>query len=230
MTRTLVPVASATLLLLAASACPGILQKSTDVERPLRIAEAIDQVVQARFQDDAGAFGITRLIGPDGHYRVLGGGSRGEEDPLIQKANPLKLPYHVRFLRMAHKPGKYLIAAKNANTPEFLASRHSGLISIGTSRDGRWSAGSYPPELATESKQKALLNLAQSFVPRLARGLGATSEFENWLVMMSPVRATKASCVGCHPGAKRGDTLGAMMYFVRSKPEALPELNAKERL
>jgi len=38
---------------------------------------------------------------------------------------------------------------------------------------------------------------------------------EDWLVVMRPIRATKPSCLGCHAGAKPGDTLGAMVYTVQ---------------
>ena len=36
----------------------------------------------------------------------------------------------------------------------------------------------------------------------------------NWRLVLRPVLASRDSCLGCHAGAKRGDTLGVMVYAV----------------
>ena len=51
-------------------------------------------------------------------------------------------------------------------------------------------------------------------LPLLRKGEREDVNFGNWLVALRPVRAEQDSCLGCHAGAKRGDTLGVMVYAV----------------
>ena len=48
----------------------------------------------------------------------------------------------------------------------------------------------------------------------LKQGLPAQADYQNWVVVMRPVRALHQGCIMCHAGAKRGDTLGVMVYAV----------------
>jgi hypothetical protein len=203
------------ILLLAATARPVPFQNSLGAETPIRIAELLDQIVQEKFQEEAGVFGLSRLPFMDGHTRVYGlNAERKDVDPRLVKANAFNVPYHIRFLRLAHVPGKYVQSLPARMSAKETSKYLPTLVTIGTFDRGRWNAGGVPPGFELSAKDDPLLRLAVKQLPRLKKGLGATAELESWYVSMRPVRALKPSCVGCHQGAKRGDTLGAMLYFI----------------
>ena len=54
--------------------------------------------------------------------------------------------------------------------------------------------------------------------PKLIRGQSIEVPQGEWTLFLRPVKAAKASCVSCHAGAKRGDTLGVMLYAVTNAP------------
>lgn len=61
--------------------------------------------------------------------------------------------------------------------------------------------------------------------PRLLRGQAVQADRGKWVIWMSPVRAEQETCLSCHTGAKRGDTLGVMAYAV-SKTANTPAIAA----
>ena len=216
------------IVLLAAAARPLPYQRSLGAETPIRIAELLDQVVQEKFQEEAGVFGLSRLPFIDGHNRVYGlTADRKDTDPRLEKANAYNYPYHIRFLRLAHVPGKYVKSIPPRMSGREPTQYPPTLVTVGTFDQGRWRAGSVPPGFGLSAKDEPLLRLALSQLPRMKKGLGATAEFESWYVAMRPVRALKPSCIGCHQGAKRGETLGAMLYFVAPKPTNLSKADSE---
>lgn len=64
------------------------------------------------------------------------------------------------------------------------------------------------------SDREAIQRCAIAALSLLRAGEGQEATVGNWLVVMQPVRAMHDSCLGCHTGAKHGDTLGAMVYAV----------------
>jgi hypothetical protein len=71
---------------------------------------------------------------------------------------------------------------------------------------------------------KEMGKAAHKALPKLMKGQGAQQDSSDWLIVMQPVRAMKASCLKCHEGAKQGDTLGVLTYAVSKKSfaDALP--------
>ncbi len=61
---------------------------------------------------------------------------------------------------------------------------------------------------------KVSLRLVLPHLAALKHGHPAEAEYENWVIVMRPVRALHQSCINCHAGARRGDTLGVMVYAV----------------
>jgi hypothetical protein len=55
---------------------------------------------------------------------------------------------------------------------------------------------------------------------QLKKGHPAQSDRAGWTYAMRPIRASKSNCIGCHIGAKIGDTLGIMIYAVNTRPRA----------
>lgn len=77
---------------------------------------------------------------------------------------------------------------------------------------GLVSAGPIPPQMA--AVQQGLLFQAQGVLPTLQRGQEFCKTKGGWTVLFSPVRASGDTCLSCHTSAKRGDTLGVMVYAV----------------
>ena len=90
----------------------------------------------------------------------------------------------------------------------------------------RWRRAGAARTATIDWADKNLTRVVLPSLPALRRGQGQTVDYQNWLVVMRPVRATHASCLGCHARrAKRGDTLGVMVYAVdKNRQDRRPEL------
>ena len=113
----------------------------------------------------------------------------------------------VAFLHLRHKPGAHI----DPRTPPEAQDAHfkpsvDALAAIGSSQAGA--------DRTLDWADKNLTRVALPSLPVLRRGQGQTLDYQNWLLVMRPVLATHAACLGCHEGAKRGDTLGVMVYAV----------------
>jgi hypothetical protein len=185
-------------------------QDSTKNETPLRVAELLDEIVQHRFEDDSGVFGITRLVTPAGHSRLSVNRNPSTLEPTYADADRYGRAYAVLFYRIAHPPGRY------RNPPGTAPARESAripfLISIGSGGHPKWTPGSLMREqrdILPRIKQHAGQKLAH-----LKQGKEVLLELDHRLVLMRPVKASKSSCLGCHTGAKKGQALGVMVYLI----------------
>ena len=177
-------------------------------DTPHQVAETLDRLVQPRFQQNAGRFGMSRIVDLDGHNNIyfLEAEAPGERR-LIRRVYGSHRSVVIAFLHMRHKPGAHIDPktppqAQDADfQPSVDALAAIGASQAGTDRTYDWA-------------YKNLTRVALSSLPALRRGQGRTVDYQNWLVVMRPVLATHASCVGCHTGAKHGDTLGVMVYAV----------------
>ena len=76
-----------------------------------------------------------------------------------------------------------------------------------------------PPALPLlTSLHSRLHSDAVASLPKLRTGKEVQTMIADWTVLMRPVLAAQDSCLGCHTTAKRGDTLGVMVYAVRNTP------------
>ena len=65
------------------------------------------------------------------------------------------------------------------------------------------------------SRQQRALVQAQKALPLLEQGHQISQTADGgWALLLSPIRVSSDACLGCHIGAKRGDTLGVMVYAV----------------
>ena len=60
--------------------------------------------------------------------------------------------------------------------------------------------------------------LTAPYLPRIKHGDKIDVVAGKWELAIRPVKAADKSCLTCHTGAKKGDTLGAMVYMVHLKP------------
>ncbi len=204
-----------TLLLIAAlfaSASP-----SPPGPSPRQVAETLDSIVQPRFQQNAGRFGVDRVLiqGHDNVYDIEDG-SRSDHRKL-SRVKSARRPFIIAFLHCVHKPGHDVGSKKTypIDTPfkpytEILAS--GTVTSSGTNKLYNWG-------------EAHLLSVTAPALPKLRQGKKVDVETGNWLVTMRPVRANHDACLGCHEGAKRGDTLGVMVYAVDKNVNSSPSRN-----
>ncbi len=173
------------------------------------MADALDSIVQPRFQQNAGRFGEDRVThGLDGHQGIewIDPDSRFEKRQFAGvKASHRS--YVIAFLHCRHKPGAHI---DPPTKPEPLGDDFKpstdALIAVGGTQTGA--------DRNFEWANRALQPLVLPHLNQLKQGQPAQTEYENWVVVMRPVRAEHRACLSCHAGTKRGDTLGIMIYAV----------------
>jgi hypothetical protein len=188
------------------------------LETPQQVADTLDSIVQPRFQKNAGRFGVDRVL-LEGHDNAYGlAGENGGERRKFRQVNGAHRPYVVAFLHCAHKPGQYVPGGRRGDgetDPEVQVLATATATEDGTNNLWDWADA--------HLDQVVLPALAQ-----LRRGDGVDKDFGNWRVVMRPVRAWQPACLGCHAGARRGDTLGVMVYAVDKNTIRLPVKSTTE--
>lgn len=185
-------------------AAPSARPDAAPCETPQQVADTLDSIVQPRFQKNAGRFGVDRvyLQGHDSAYGLAA--ENAAERYKFRQVNGAHRPYVVAFLHCAHKPGQYVHSKErgDAETDPYV----QVLATATATQDGSGKLW--------EWADTHLNNAARSALADLRQGSGVDKDLGNWRVVMRPVRAWQLSCLGCHAGAKRGDTLGVMVYAV----------------
>ena len=205
-------VVGCTLGLLAATWAAA--RSTPNADTPRQVAENLDRMVQPRFQDNAGRFGVDRVIigGHDDIYELnaQSAADRGR----LRRVKNARRPFVLAFLHCVHKPGKNV----GSRRPESLGTDFTpflDVLAVGTkTHDGA--------DKLRDWGDKSLPGLTIPHLASLKRGGEAETDSGNWLVVMRPVRASSGSCLGCHAGARRGDTLGVMVYAVDKNTNQAP--------
>ncbi len=174
---------------------------------PQQVAETLDSIVQPRFQQNAGRFGVNRVFALDGHGNVhwVESDSRAERRRFaVVKAS--HRPYVIAFLHTAHKPGAHIDPATKPQESDMPVPSINSLTAVGATQVGAdrmydWANAQLKP-------------VVTAHLATLKQGHSAQADYQNWVVVMRPVRALHEGCITCHAGAKRGDTLGVMVYAV----------------
>ena len=140
-----------------------------------------------------------------GHDNVYGLASQTDrERRKFRQVNAAHRPYVIAFLHCAHKPGEDLMThtrdKQGTVTPSLQTLAAATATEAGTEKLMAWSDANL---------SKAVLPA----LPVLRRGSGVdrTSATGRSSCARS---APCVSCLTCHAGAKRGDTLGVMVYAV----------------
>ena len=201
------------LLALAAGGLPFALALSSaghsvppaSVETPQQVADTLDSIVQPRFKQNAGRFGVDRIVfaGHDNIYALTA--TTASERRRFRRLNSAHRPYVIAFLHCAHKPGRDLLSktrgGDEAAKPYLQTLATATATNPGSQKLFDWSN--------THLEKVVLPDL-----PTLRRGTGLDRDLGNWRLVLRPVLASRQACLGCHAGAKRGDTLGVMVYAV----------------
>ena len=240
--------ASGTLLLGVTLLSSSHSQSIDKPDTPLKVALVLDSITQPRFQDDMKNFGMSRLVRTTGGHLAAGQfllPTQKDRD-LLKTVESTHRDFAIGFFRCAKVPGTATKGAggvraatlpseqtgtpsekskPNPRTPETNPSDIAGSVFPVCSRLRHL----YAHQAQTAPKEETRLyremgKAAQSALPSLMKGEGVGQNVGEWLVLVQPVRALKASCLKCHQGAKLGDTLGALTYIVSKKTfaDALP--------
>jgi len=198
---------------------PGpVLKSSVPPTRKLtsamQVAETLDEYVQPRFEilrDKS--FGALRIV-----YRKHAGivqlkVDSQQEKEAIANVNATGRDYAICLLHCAPKPE----SAITAITPR-LELLYYNQQAIATDWDRPMHRTS--PEAAAQYglDWAQLSKLADAALPQLMKGREMRAGIAKLDVLMRPVLASKQECLDCHKNARRGDTLGVMVYAVRSSP------------
>ena len=196
------------LALPAFSSHSGASPQVVSPQTPQQVADTLDGIVQPRFQKNAGRFGIDRVVHLDGHEGVAWvDPNNPAEARQFAAVKASHRSYVLAFLHCRHKPGAHVDPPTPAAPPE----RHFQpgvypLMAVGGTQAGA--------DKTFQWADKALGPVVLPHFAQLNRGQPAQAEYENWVIVMRPVRALHQACVNCHAGTKIGDTLGVMVYAV----------------
>lgn len=214
----------------------------TGTDGPHTVARALDAIVQPRFLDDrAGVFGTGRLVSPvRGHVGAAAFEMKSPgETRLWEAANRAKIAYVMGFYHCAHVPGRF---TDQQPPPDLLSTgfstsfsgpdpfhpaiySFSRLFTMYPVTNTTVSAAVWEQRgLQERAQDKSFQTAALKTLPALMKGKGQETTQGDFLVVMRPVLAAKNSCLSCHVGAKKNDTLGVMVYAVRTTPAKLPAL------
>ena len=174
---------------------------------PQQVAETLDSIVQPRFQQNAGRFGVDRVFALDGHGNIhwVDSDVRSERRRFASvKAS--HRPYVIAFLHCRHKPGAHIDPPTKPQQSDMPVPSINALTAVGGTQIG--AVRMY------EWADKNLQPVVTGHWATLKQGRPAQADYQNWVVVMRPVRALHEGCITCHAGAKRGDTLGVMVYAV----------------
>ena len=130
------------------------------------------------------------------------------EAALLAAADAPHHPYIMTFLHCAHVPGRPSTPPAGVPRP-WLARITSWAFALPLSPEH--------VQAGMERDMPLIQKTATDALPALRESRSQEKTVGAWLVVMRPVRASTATCLGCHAGARRGDTFGVMVYAVRNK-------------
>lgn len=189
-------------------------RSTPNADTPRQVAQTLDRMVQPRFRENAGQFGMDRVIigGHDDIYEL--NAKSAADRSRLRRVKNARRPFVLAFLHCVHKPGKSA-GAKRTEPFDKNFTPWLSVLAVGT----KTKAG---VEKLHDWGDKSLPGLTLPHLTSLKRGGEAETERGNWLVVMRPVRASRDSCLNCHAGAKRGDTLGVMVYAIDKNTNQAP--------
>ena len=215
---------------LAASVVPSILALALPAsshreigaqQAPQQVADNLDSIVQPRFQDlSAGKFGMTRLVpAVRGHQSIGFLGyfqtNTPAEAALLAKADAAQRPYVIAFLHCAvvpNLPNNFPAVIGDKPALRTIAVRDPGKISTRQGYSG----------LYLQETEPLLQGAAIETLPLALKGKPAQAQISHWALFLRPVVASQEACLTCHTTAKRGDTLGVMVYAVDKNAVPFP--------
>ena len=211
--------ALSTASLIALSAVAAVQQKPPVTppvvaeKTPAQVAELINAIIQPRFQQSAGRFGQDRVMdGVEGHptFDDMDVETKHERR-LFRTVRQAGHSYIIGMLHCAHKPGHHV----NVNPAEepvpdpILNPTYKAITSVNSTDHKAGKSFNWANDHLTK--------VLRPYAARLQAGQDLTAVYGGWLVVMKPIHAAHDSCLGCHVGAKRGDTLGVMIYSINQK-------------
>ncbi|BDI30197.1 hypothetical protein CCAX7_22480 [Capsulimonas corticalis] len=175
---------------------------------PLQVADALDKIVQPRFQRNAGQFGPDRIVMlPSGHTSIdeIDGETPSERRKFL-KLREARRSYVVGILHVVHKPGSHL-DTHDASHVEIDPKPSTDVLFAVNSTYER-------VDHSINWAEQHLTRVLTPYAPVVKRGKVINVDYGGWFVALRPIRAEHSACISCHVGSHRGDTLGVMIYAV----------------
>ena len=218
-----------------ALALPGQPAPSATPTSTLQVARLLDTIAQSRFQDNSmEVFGMSRMSlpadTPTGRHLAFNFIARNpEETNTLRSVEAARQDYMISFFHCATVPSApaWLLAEPHRFDkspllpPGSLSGTDPLVLTAATSSRSLTPLFLHSQTLTSDSAtvqfaQDRIQLAATSALPTLRAGREVQSAGSGWLVLMRPVLAAQESCLGCHTTAKKGDTLGVMVYAVRT--------------
>src|SRR5689334_9957775 len=208
-------------LLLAAALLPSRSQPPAKPETPSQVAERLDNIFQPRFHRDDDRFGISRIITINGHETVPRfGPNETSEKAALKTVDASNRAYIISFLHTDHVPGKMPGSVDHPPIPVPNPPMARFVTLLLEKQPGSNLKGMpYSGDRIYQEMQSAFTKAGREAWSRLAKGQKVETTSGKWLLAMRPVRANEKDCLNCHQGAKKGDTLGVMVYAIQKDLE-----------
>ena len=196
---------------------------------PATVANLLDQLVQPRFLQDAGKFGMERIEiaghedqSADGEETIYQLKARTNvEKQQLRQANAANHDYAIGFIHCPHKPGKFLPRSKtNSGDTSESDSEPGHFITLVVHKS---HTNLYDRESGADAEDWERNNYARvdravrKVLPQVRRGQSVNVRIGGLFLALRPVKANQASCLDCHRGVKPNETLGIMAYAVSTK-------------
>ncbi len=147
----------------------------------------------------------------------------GPAQRLAKEAKSLRVELRVAMLHLRTLPDSYsssgLVPLKGSLAQILVESPEPRLVVDKDSTPQERSRLMIPFSKHLEKARRdeeALLNDAILFKLNEARsGKEVTFTEKSWKFVLRPIRAESATCLSCHTDAKKGETLGALVYMLR---------------
>jgi hypothetical protein len=205
------------------------------LDSPKAFADAASALHQARFQNAIDKFGVSR-IGLAGHNGVMRPNTETpQERRILQSLKASKYPCVVGFYSVLRKPAGSAAAPPSRAMPQPFQPTYTTLGALTGSaeaiaetaatkskpRKGKAQTSPPPnPKVEWHKRYSASVDaLCSVALPSLMHGEAVNGSSGKWFIAMRPVRASDKKCLSCHTNSKVGDTLGVLVYSVRSSPE-----------
>ncbi len=195
---------------------PGEVLKSPSpptqaLQTPLQVAQTLNSYVQPRFEilRDKN-FGALRIV-----YRKHAGivqlkVDTAAEQEKIANVNAAHRDYAISLLHCAEVPPYH-----DFRKEPMLKTLYFNQEMFANAQDDPFDRMREQEKKQTGLDSKAVEKKAIAALPKLRKGQEQYAETKEWGILMRPVLAAKQECLDCHTTAKRGDTLGVMVYAVR---------------
>ncbi len=201
---------------------------ATPRDKTKNFIEHLDAYFLPPFQKTMDKFGFGRLRHKSrGHAEALSIvpeslallDSEKKGSILAAEASGLQLELRVAMFHLRPVPDAYAqngFADFNEPNAQILVTAPDPLLKAPPFRETkRMEVFSEQLEQIQHEEEKLLNDAVRFKLNEVRSGKGVTFSEKGWKFVLRPIRAESAACLSCHTDAKKGETLGALVYMLR---------------